>query len=164
MIRKITALMCLFQLITVALYSDETNEETLARILKEAVTIFVQSKIVMQDEGTTWQSDIAKVTIPGRTVTILYGTEGEKLSVELTPFKVEDGSYVLAVMSNFRHDDEEGSQFKSSFKSIKLQIEELILFYPLGLKTQEALTGGNLYMELGIKIIPYVQEIEEQAE
>ena len=164
MIRKSIVLLCLIQLTAAALFSDETNEETLARILEDAVTILVHSKIVMHESSENWESSLTKVTIPGRTVTLLYETNSEKLSIELTPFISDDNSYVLAAMSNFWHDGEEGAQFRSSFKSIKLDSDELILFYPLGLKTQEALTGGLLHMELGIKIIPYKREAEEQTE
>lgn len=164
MIRKTTVLLSLFIFSAALLYSDETNEEILTRLLKEAVTISVHSEIVIQENEKYWESDITKVTVPGRTVTLLYETGSDKLSIELTPFKVDDSSYMLTAMSNFWHENEEGAQFRSSFKSIKLDTEELILFYPLGLKTQEALTGGSLYMELGIKIIPYIRETEEQAE
>jgi hypothetical protein len=164
LIRKMPLLICLIQLLSTALYSDETNEETLARLLKEAVTIFVHSKIVVQEEKTGWESDLKKITIPGRTITLFYETENEKLTIELTPFKMEDGSYVLAAMSNFWHEDSDGVQFRSSFKSIELEKEELILFYPLGLKTQEALTGGSIYMELGIKVFPYKRDAEELTE
>lgn len=164
MIKKISFLICLFQLVSVSLYSDDSNEEILSRLLKEAVTISVHSKIVIHEEEVGWESDLNKVTIPGRTVTLLFETESEKLSIELTPFKMEDGSYVLAAMSNLWHEDSEGGQFRSSFKSIKLQRDELVLFYPLGLKTQEALTGGSLYMEMGIRIIPYVGETKVKTE
>jgi len=164
LIKKISFLICLFQLVSVSLYSDDSNEEILSRLLKEAVTISVHSKIVIHEEEVGWESDLNKVTIPGRTVTLLFETESEKLSIELTPFKMEDGSYVLAAMSNLWHEDSEGGQFRSSFKSIKLQRDELVLFYPLGLKTQEALTGGSLYMEMGIRIIPYVGETKVKTE
>ncbi len=164
MIRKSTVLLCLILLAAMPLFSDETNEETLARILKDAVTISVHSQIVMHEEENGWESELTKVTIPGRTVTLLFETETEKLSIELTPFKVDESTYMLTAVSNFWHESGEGAQFRSSFKSIKLEKDELILFYPLGLKTQEALLGGSLHMELGIKIIPYERATEEQTE
>ena len=164
MIRKFTLLICLFLLVSTVLYSDETNEETLARILKDAVTISVHSRIVIHNQENFWESDLTKVTVPGRKVTLLYETETEKLSIELTPFKIDETSYMLTAMSNFWHEGDDKVQFRSSFKSISLLKDELILFYPLGLKTQETLLGGSLHMELGIKIIPYKREPEVQAE
>lgn len=164
MIRKITLGLYLFQLALSTLAADETNEETLARILEDAVTISVHSKIVIHDNEEDWESDLVKVTIPGRTITLMYETGREKLTIELTPFIVDDASYMLTAMCNFWHESDAGVQFRSSFKSIKIESDELILFYPLGLKTQEALTGGSLYMELGIKIIPYKREAEVQNE
>jgi len=164
LIRKITVLACLVNIFSLNLFSDEINEETLARILKDAVTISVHSKIVIHEKENNWESDLSKVTIPGRTVTLLFETETEKLSIELTPFKYDDTTYMLTAMSNFWHEGEEGVQYRSSFKSINLQLDELILFYPLGLKTQEALSGGSIHMELGITIIPYEKDSEEQTE
>ncbi|MBI9096979.1 MAG: hypothetical protein JEY91_00810 [Spirochaetaceae bacterium] len=160
MIRKRNVLLILCVLTKAVLYSDDTNEETLNRLLKDAVTISVHSRIVIHDSEDYWESDLKKVTIPGRTVTLIFETENEKLSIELTPFKIDEESYMLTAMSNFWREAIDGVQFRSSFKSINLQLEELILFYPLGLKTQEALTGGSLYMELGIKIIPFEREKE----
>jgi hypothetical protein len=164
LIRKISTILCLLQIISFSLYSEQAGDETLSRILDEAVTIFVHSKIVFNEQEEDWETDITKVTIPGRTVTLLFKTEKEKLSIELTPFKVEDGSYMLAAVSNFWHEDEKGAQFRSSFKSIKMENNELILFYPLGLKTQEAISGGSIHMELAIKILPYKRETKEQTE
>ena len=164
MIRKIAFILCLFPLVTRALFPDGsviTSEEVLDKILEEAVRIFVQTKIVINNEETTWQLETVKVTVPGRGVTLSYETEGEELSVELTPFKLEEDLFLLAAMSNFHRDDQEYYQFKSSFKSVKLRLNEVILFYPLGLKTHEALTGGNIYIELSIKILPYVGNTAE---
>ncbi|MBB6478427.1 hypothetical protein [Spirochaeta isovalerica] len=165
--RKVIFIYCLILLSVPFLFADETKEETLARILKEAVSISVHSQIVLQGNDKYWESDITKVTIPGRAVTLLFETESEKLSIELTPFKSEsdDGvSYTLTAVSQFWHEDSEGVQFRSSFKSISLLPGELILFYPLGLKTQEVLSGGNLHMEMGIRIEPYRTEKEEQTD
>lgn len=164
MIRKSIVLFCSLMVSVAAMYGEQTNDETLSRILDDAVKIYVHSELIIQDREENWESDIAKVTIPGRTVTLLYETSSEKLSIELTPFNAEDGSYILTAMSNFWHEDEEGVQFRSSFTSIKMEVDELILFYPLGLKTQEALSGGSFHMELSIKISPYKRETKEQTE
>lgn len=158
--RKFFLAFYLFQLSIPFVFSDDVDQETLARILKDAVTIAVHSEIILQNEEKYWTSDITKVTVPGRKVTILFQTEKEKLSVELTPFKVDEENYMLTAVSNFWHEGEEGAQFRSSFKSINLLLGELILFYPLGLKAQEALTGGSLLMEMGIRIIPYTNNEE----
>lgn len=162
--RKIGFFICLFQLAAFSVYSDGTDEDALDRILKDAVTIAVHSEIILHADEKYWESDVNKVTVPGRTVTLLYQTESEKLAVELTPFIAEDNSYMLTAMSKFWHEDHEGAQFRSSFKSINLQKGELVLFYPLGQKTQEALTGGNLFMEMSIRILPYERKPEDQAQ
>ncbi|MBN2657739.1 MAG: hypothetical protein JXR86_11820 [Spirochaetales bacterium] len=162
--RKVIFISCLIFLSVPILFADETKEETLSRILKEAVSITVHSRIVLQDNENYWESDITKVTIPGRAVTLLFETESEKLSIELTPFKSDSGEgfvYTLTAVSQFWHEDEEGAQFRSSFKSISMVPGELILFYPLGLKTQEAITGGQLHMEMGIRIVPYQSDKED---
>lgn len=158
MLKKVLFLHLILLLVPV-LFADEPNDETMARILSEAVSISVHSEILVKDNEKYWESDVTKVTIPGRSVTLLFKTPKEKLSIELTPFKREEkGSYMLTAVSQLWHEDEQGAQFRSSFKSIDFTAGELILFYPLGLKTQEALTGGNLHMEMGIRIVPYVRE------
>jgi len=165
--RKVIFIICLIQLSAPLLFADETQEETLARILENAVTISVHSQIILQDNQKYWESDITKVTIPGRAVTLLFETESEKLSIELTPFvreSEEEGAYSLIAVSQFWHEGEEGVQFRSSFKSINITAGELVLFYPLGLKAQEALTGGSLHMEMGIRVVPYKTEKEEQTD
>lgn len=162
--RRAFILICLVQFAAPFLFSDETDEETLARILEEAVTISVHSEIVLHNDEKYWESDVSKVTVPGRTVTLLFQTASEKLSIELTPYKIDEASFMLTAVSNFWHEGEEGANFRSSFKSVNILLGELILFYPLGLKTQELLTGGNLFMEMGIRISPYERNTEEQAE
>ena len=144
--------------------SNETNEEILARVLKQAVSIFINSKIIRPEEGINWESEITKVTVPGRPVTLMFEGENIKLYIELTPFRVDNGSYLLAALSSLWIENDDGAQFKSSYKRIELNNDELILFYPLGRATQEALTGGSIYLELGIKIIPYIHDREEQSE
>ncbi len=164
MIKKIILLIVLFNTGVCLLFSDNTNEEALEKILEQAISIYVDSKIVIQESDIDLQSEITKVTIPGRTITLLYEGENEKLSIQLTPFKSDDGSYLLTALSSLWIEGDNGAKFRSSFKSIKLQENELVLFYPLGLKTQEALSGGTLQMELGLKVSPYVHQQEEQSE
>ncbi len=164
MIRRNIALLCLCQLFLYSLYADEANDENFNRILKEAVTIKIDSKIIKIDGEVNWQSDIEKVTVPGRAVALKFESENQKLIIKLTPFRMDDGSYLLTALTNLWIKKESGAKFRSSYKTIMLKKEELVLFYPLGMDAQKALTGGNIYLELGIIITPYISPLEEQTE
>ncbi len=116
MIKKTIALLSLFYLGTSLILADETDEEILARILQEAVTIVVRTKLIIPEEDKTLLSDLKKVTVPGRAVTLSFEGDNEKLSIKLTPFKVEDGSYILAALSNLWVENDSGGSFKSSYR------------------------------------------------
>jgi hypothetical protein len=129
-------------------------------LLKEALSVRIQAKIFHDIQNVLWQSELEKLTIPGRPVTINLQNEQAKLSVHFTPYRRTPGGLVLIAQSEIwlkeesADSNDENLRYFTSIKSIPLEYEELIYFYPLG-KLENLSNPEQIHIEMTLKIVPY---------
>ncbi|MDC7238761.1 MAG: hypothetical protein PQJ50_00235, partial [Spirochaetales bacterium] len=74
---------------------ERQNQMNLEQLLKDALTIHIQARLFHDVQNVVWQSDVEKLTIPGRSVTINMQNEQAKLSMHFTPYRKTQGGLIL---------------------------------------------------------------------
>jgi hypothetical protein len=139
--------------------SDANMEE----LLKEALTVHIQAKLFHDVQNVMWQSELEKLTIPGRPVTIHMQNDQARLSVHFTPYRKTPGGLILVAQSEIwlkeaaTETSPENLRYFTSMKSIPLDYDETIYFYPLG-KLEDLKNPNQIHIEMILKIYPYLIE------
>ncbi len=161
MIKKPLTLGILLCLLTVAMVSgQELKEPSIEEILKEALSINIHANLSQDKREIMWESEVRKLTIPGRPVTIHLQNQQAKLSVHFTPYRKNDGGLILVAQSeiwlvqNKSETSAEGIRYYTSMKSIPLEFGETVLFFPLG-KMDNLTNPEKLHIEMAVMISPY---------
>jgi len=151
--------------------SAPQDAPALEEILKEALAVHIQAKISQDIQQVMWQSEVNKLTIPGRPVTLHLRNEQARLSVHFTPYRTVKGGLILVAQSEVwlvQPGDEtspDGLRYFTSMKSIPLDFGEQVVFYPLG-KLDDLDNPEELHIQMIVMINPYALEeevLEEEA-
>jgi len=142
-------------------FAQDQGDHSIEELLKEALTIRIQAKLFHDVQNVMWQSELERLTIPGRAVTINLQNEQARLSVHFTPYRKTSGGLILVAQSEIwlqeysRENSSENLRYFTSMKSIPLDFEELIYFYPLG-KLENLNNPDQIHIEMILSISPYV--------
>ena len=140
----------------------QQNQLNMEQILKDALTVRIQAKLFQQVEDVVWQSSVEKLTIPGRAVTINMQNEQAKLSMHFTPYRKNQGGLILVAQSEIwlrvpaEGDQKEKLRYFTSMRSIPLDYDEIIYFYPLG-KLEDMDNPEQIHIEMALNIRPYTE-------
>lgn len=138
----------------------DSNAATVEQLLKEALTIRIQAKLIHNIQNIMWQSVVEKLTIPGRPVSINMLNEQARLLVHFTPYRQVEGGLILVAQSEIwlrvpaEGDQKENLRYFTSMRSIPLDYEEIIYFYPLG-KLENLDNPDQIHIEMALSISPY---------
>ena len=161
MIKKTLILGFLLCFVSAAvLTGQEKSEPTLDDILKEALSLFIHARLSQDEQRVMWESEVDKLTIPGRPVTIHLKNGQARLSVHFTPYRKKEGGLVLVAQSELwllqqqTKSQPEGLRYYTSMKSIPLDFGETVLFFPLG-KMDNLNNPEKLHIEMAVMISPY---------
>jgi hypothetical protein len=136
------------------------NPGTVEQLLKEALNIHIQAKLIHNVQNIMWQSDVEKLTIPGRAVSINMQNEQARLLVHFTPYRKVEGGLILVAQSEIwlhmqaEGDQKENLRYFTSMRSIPLDYGEIIYFYPLG-KLDSFDNPDHIHIEMALSISPY---------
>ena len=151
-------LLCLFTGVLVT--GQEQTEPSIEEILKEALSIHIHANLSQDEQKVMWESEVNKLTIPGRPVTIHLKNQQAQLSVHFTPYRKNDGGLILVAQSEIwlvqekSETSAEGIRYYTSMKSIPLEFGETVLFFPLG-KMDNLTNPEKLHIEMAVMISPY---------
>ena len=161
MIKKTFTLGLLLCLIaTVALSGQEKSEPSLDDLLKDALSLYIHARLSQVEQKVKWESEVDKLTIPGRPVTIHLKNDQARLSVHFTPYRKKEGGLILVAQSELwlmqqkSESKPEGLRYYTSMKSIPLDFGETVLFFPLG-KMDNLNNPEKLHIEMAVMISPY---------
>ncbi len=134
------------------------------QILKQALKVHIQARIYQDVQNVMWESDVDKLTISGRPVTINMQNEKSRIAVHFTPYRTVQGGLILIAQSEIwlkepsPEDDQKGKiRYFTSMRSIPLDFDELIYFYPLG-RLENLDNPNQIHIEMALKIAPYSAE------
>jgi len=148
-------------LLSTGTFAQSQDDHSIDELLKEALKVKIQAKLFHNVQKVMWQSELERLTIPGRPVTINLQNDQAKLSVHFTPYRKNTGGLILVAQTEIwlqersAEDSSENLRYFTSMKSIPLDYEELIYFYPLG-KLEDLNNPDQIHIEMILTISPYV--------
>ena len=135
-----------------ALGAQELSLDELPGLRERAVVMRIISRIVEQDQEVVWDSENARVTIPGRPVGVKLVGANLIVMVQFTPFLRANGRNVLVAQGQiWINIPDEGMRYHTTMQTIPLEFGEQIYFFPLG--SIEA--KDEAYIEIQLVLEPY---------
>lgn len=148
-----------------ASYASTEDLNDLLHLLQDNVfSVNVIGRIYDGGEVSSWEMEVAKYTISGRSVSLRL--EGKNLVViaDITPY-VDDEEGILLVAQGQVWVDEPGEElvkYSSTMKSLPIQLGDKVFFYPLGIS--QDYESEMFILELEIQILPYKNIARSQKE
>ena len=141
-------------------------DDILQAVLDQAFTVRIVARVTENGRETVHNYELTQVTISGRAVRLRL--EGGNLTIvaEFTPYEAEDKSILLIAEGQIwlTTPENEVVQYRTSLRSIPLELGERVFFYPLGRSAVdiglEDVNGSGteedrLNIELEVQVEPY---------
>ena len=138
--------------IQTSLGAQEPSLEELPGLRERAVVMRIISRIVEENQQVVWDSENAKVTIPGRPVGLKLVGANLVVAVQFTPFLQPDGQNILVAQGQiWINIPEEGIRYQTTIQTIPLEFGEQVYFFPLGSMD----TKDEARIEIQLVLEPY---------
>ena len=142
----------LFLTVMTALNAQETTLEEIPGLRERAVIMRIISRIVEQNQEVVWDSENARVTIPGRPVGLRLVGANLVVAVQFTPFLRPTGQHILVAQGQiWINVPDEGISYRTTMQTIPVQFSEEVYFFPLGSKDME----NEAHIEIQLVLEPY---------
>lgn len=132
MMRQLIAIVFLL-LFILPVFTDDTAEDNLLNDIEDVLKINISTKLVGLKD-IRWQVNKSKITIPGKAVTVKLVSKELVVLARLTPFKKDDGSFIVLAEGQVwcSQAGEDALKYLATVKQIPLKLNEKIIFFPLG--------------------------------
>jgi len=95
--------------------------------------VSIITKVLEENSEVIWNVESSEVTISGQTVTVRLNGETIRILAEITPYMLDDGSILLVAKGDvLLSSEDEGLQYKTTLKSLPVNLGEKAFFFPLG--------------------------------
>jgi hypothetical protein len=142
----------------------EELEEILQLLMDKAIRVEITARVTEDDRETVWNMELSRLTVSGKAVSVRLDGSNIVVLAEFTPYREEDGSYLLVAQGETLVTTPEGRtvRYRPTVKSMPVNVGESVLFFPLGtgrvdLEVDPEETS-SLNIELEVRIVPYAQD------
>lgn len=157
----ISSLIFIVCTITPAAALENGTESTLSadQLLKDALLFSVDVVVNMPGgDAELWKTNVQKITIPGRVVTVSLEGEDSRLKVNFTLYPAEDGKLFLVAQS----ETWVGGEFSSALSSLPVAFRDEVYYYPLG-RADDGTENNPVEVRMAIVVVPYLETLDEGA-
>ena len=155
--RPILQLALLLLLIPAAVKGQESAAPDTAILLRDALLVSVDLVVSTPDGSEElWNSQVDKITIPGRSVNVGIEGRDSKLNVVLTPYPTENGGLLLVA----RNEIWIAGEYSQGLTTLPIAYRDKVYYYPLG-RAGEGSDGTPVEVRMVINIIPYLDTLDE---
>ena len=152
---RITFLGILLFSVNTILGAQGLSLEEVPGLRERAVVMRCVSRIVEDNRQVVWNSENAKVTIPGRPVELRLESSNLVVAVQFTPFLRRNGRHFLVALGQtWINVPNEGISYHTTMQTIPLEFGEQIYFFPLGSREDK----GEAQIEIQLVVEPYLGE------
>jgi hypothetical protein len=110
------------------------------------------TRVLEKDDTEAWNSDTYKVTLPGRPIGLKIVGENVAVFVQFTPYPRRNGRGVLVAQGQiFTETPDGGVQCRTMMRTVPLNYDEQIFFFPLG----SGESNGEAHIEIQIEMSRY---------
>lgn len=137
--------------------------EEYKNLVEQLLNVNIIVTMIPPGNNNTWTKQKERISIPGKDVTLTIEGETIKFNGSFVTIK-EKYNYTLVAMSQIWIKTNKSSKMKflSTFKMVTFSPGEKILYYPLGLPTNEKESSYSIKIE--IDIMPYLDYKARKAE
>jgi hypothetical protein len=134
--------------------------EALQSLLSKALTITISARVLPPDaldDQAIWNAETEKLTLPGRPIKVRLDGDNVRIYLVVTPYIQESGEILLLAQGQvwLSEPTDKEVKYSSTFYSIPVTFGEKVLFFPLGVSSEEPRSKDFFNIELEIKIVPY---------
>ena len=161
MMKKILAIV-LFAIVSASHGASDDLNDLLHMLQDNVFSVNVIGRIYDGGQVNSWEMDVAKYTISGRSVSLRL--EGKDLIViaDITPYVDNEGGVLLVAQGQVWVDEpgEKLVKYSSTMKSLPINLGDKVYFYPLGIA--QNYESEMFILELEIQILPYKNIAQSQ--
>lgn len=162
--RRLVPLAALLVVLIAASAGAEEIEDILRLLVDKAIRVEITARITDDGRETVWNMELSRLTLSGKAVSVRLDGSNIVVIAEFTPYREEDGTYLLVAQGETLITTPEGRtvRYRPTVKSMPVNVGESVLFFPLGtghldLEVEPAETS-SLNIEIEVRIVPYVEE------
>jgi len=156
----------LFALAVAQAHSQEKDldpKQALQSLLSNALKVTISARVLPPqdlEETPVWNAESTRLTLPGRSIKVRLDGDNVRIYLVCTPYIQESGEVLLLAQGQvwFSEPTEREVKYSSTYYSIPVSFGEKVLFFPLGLSSEEGQQKDFFNIELEIKIVPYQEE------
>ena len=156
----------LFALAVAQAHSQEKDldpKQALQSLLSNALKVTISARVLPPqdlEETPVWNAESTRLTLPGRSIKVRLDGDNVRIYLVYTPYIQESGEVLLLAQGQvwFSEPTEREVKYSSTYYSIPVSFGEKVLFFPLGLSSEEGQQKDFFNIELEIKIVPYQEE------
>jgi len=143
---------------------EQDPKEALQSLLSNALQVTIAARVLPPDEKPIWNAESTKLTLPGRSIRVRMDGDNVRIYLVCTPYVQDSGNVLLLAQGQvwFAEPTENEVKYSSTFSSIPVSFGEKVLFFPLGVSSEEAQQKGVVNVEVEINIVPYKQPQPQQ--
>ncbi len=123
------------------------------QLLKDSLYLqFDLSVLSLETSEILWSTVMNKITIPGRTVTVVLDGADSKLDLQFTVYPAEDDTRILVAQSETWI----GKDYNRTLTTFPLQYSDEVYYYPLG-RADDLAAVDSIEVVVKMKVMPYLK-------
>jgi hypothetical protein len=139
---------------------DIDPKAALQSLLSNALKVTISARVLppeAQEETPIWNAESTKLTLPGRSIKVRLDGDNVRIYLICTPYVQDNGEVLLLAQGQvwFSEPTDKEVKYSSTYYSIPVSFGEKVLFFPLGLSSEDGQQKDFFNIELEIKIVPY---------
>jgi len=157
MIRSICFISLIFALTSIVPADAQQHTGGRQGNRRQALVLDINTRVLSDDQEAVWNESQRRITIPGNPVGIRLFGSNVVVAVQFTPVMRREGNVLVAQGQIWIDNPNGGVSYHTSVQTIPMDLNEPILFFPLG--------TSNPSIEITITVNPYseIAALEESA-
>jgi hypothetical protein len=130
------------------------------------LSLNIAARVSESGEDAVWKVESSKRTVSGRSVRVKLVGDNIVALADFIPYTDSDDSVVLVARCQvwISSATDEPMKYLSTLESIPVKMGQKVLFFPLGVKSLEAVSDRAYDIELEIQCVPIDQKGEGPGE
>ncbi len=144
------------------LYAEDADPDMKAlETFKNILQVDIDVSLLQQDKKIAWNTKESKYTIPGKAVKVTIQGNNIKMIGSFTPYFDSEGNLILLAQGQIFMQNATGKGFMyyTYFNSIRTQLGETIVFFPLGFSENKPDDSTNI--EIDIQVQSFNPQLKE---
>ena len=134
--------------------------QEVSSVMEQILVISIDARVNSHEGESIWSVEHSTLTVPGRSVQLKLEGTNILIYANLTPYLQNSGEVLLFAQGEIWINDmvHAEKRYFSGMDSVPVKIGEKVLFFPLGVTTDEMEQDINLEIEIGVDLYTNLQK------